>query len=394
MPTGKQGPPCLRQDEVIRRFKEKHGDRYDYSKFVYVTLRTKGEIVCRTHGSFWQSYGNHYFKGSHCPKCAHEKSTQKQREAKRPPPNKLSLDIVISRMSEAHGDRFDYSGFEFVNTVTPGKIRCSKHGDFWMSVNGHVDSKDGCPKCANERIRDDRVLSFDEVVRRAQGVHGKTYKYLSDGYVNTRTPLAIVCPTHGTFRQLYDTHVKQMSGCPRCYGSFKRTTDEFVAAAKAVHGERYDYSETVYVNNSTAVKIVCHTHGSFWQKPNKHTCVTQGCPRCADNVSKAEMKWLTAVGVPNNPEHRQVPIVGSRMKADGMIGQTVYEFFGTYWHGDPRKYAPDSVNVKNGHRMGGLYLDTLEKQRRIRELGYELKFVWEIDFRAGLLFSEKNPHEQ
>lgn len=393
MAIGKLGAPRLHQDEVIRRFREKHGDRYDYSKFVYVTLRTKGEIVCRSHGSFWQTYGNHYFKTSHCPKCAHEKSTQKQRETQRPPPNKLNLDVALSRMRAAHGDRYDYSGFEFINTVTPGKIRCSKHGDFWMSLNSHVKSKDGCPACANDRLHTERVLSFDEVVRRAREVHGHAYEYLSNGYVNTYTPLMIVCSKHGAFRQLYDTHVKQMSGCPRCYGSFKRTTDEFVAAAKEVHGERYDYSETEYVNNSTSVKIVCSTHGSFWQKPLKHINTSQGCPRCAVNVSKMERKWLAAIGVPDDDSHRQVRIPGSQMRADGMIERTVYEFFDTYWHGDPRKYAPDSVNVKNGHRMGSLYLDTLEKQRRIRELGYELKFVWELDYRAGLLFSEKNPHE-
>jgi hypothetical protein len=81
------------------------------------------------------------------------------------------------------------------------------------------------------------------------------------------------------------------------------------------------------------------------------------------------------------------------MRADGMVNRVVYEFFGTYWHGDPRVYAADTLNVRNGHRMGSLYLEALEKQRRILELGYELKYVWELDYRAGQLFSEKNPHE-
>jgi len=81
------------------------------------------------------------------------------------------------------------------------------------------------------------------------------------------------------------------------------------------------------------------------------------------------------------------------MLADGMLNNVVYEFYGTYWHGDPRKHVPDTINHHNGRRMGTLYLETLERQQKLKKLGYELKFVWEIDYRAGQLFSELNPHE-
>jgi len=370
-----------------------HGETYDYSKFVYTTLRIKGEIVCREHGSFFQNYGNHFFNRSGCPKCVHQRVMQQQIEVQRSPPNKLTLDAVVNRMRQTHSTIFDYTAFEYVEMKTPGKILCPTHGSFWMSPNDHVRSKTGCPECSIERVRATNTPSLDEVVARARQVHGDTYEYPSQVYVNSSTPFTIICHVHGAFQQRYDTHIHQMSGCPKCYGSFKRTFDEFVIDAKNVHGERYDYSEVTYVNNSTPVKIMCFSHGSFWQRPFKHINVGQGCMRCADNVSKVERKWLNAIGIPDDSEHRQVRIVGSQMRADGMVERVVYEFFGTYWHGDPRKHAPDTLNTKNGHRMGSLYLEALEQQRRILELGYELKFVWELDYRAGLLFSEKNPHE-
>lgn len=37
----------------------------------------------------------------------------------------------------------------------------------------------------------------------------------------------------------------------------KLTTEGFVAKARAVHGGRYCYSRSVYVNNDTPVEIVC-----------------------------------------------------------------------------------------------------------------------------------------
>jgi len=48
---------------------ETHGDRYDYSKVVYTKCREPVEIVCKEHGSFWQSPDNHYNKGKGCRKC-------------------------------------------------------------------------------------------------------------------------------------------------------------------------------------------------------------------------------------------------------------------------------------------------------------------------------------
>jgi len=53
----------------IEKSVQKHGYRYDYSKVKYSKCREPVEIVCRDHGSFWQSPDNHYNKGKGCPEC-------------------------------------------------------------------------------------------------------------------------------------------------------------------------------------------------------------------------------------------------------------------------------------------------------------------------------------
>jgi hypothetical protein len=60
----------------------------------------------------------------------------------------------------------------------------------------------------------------------------------------------------------------------------KLTTEEFIVRAKAVHGNKYDYSKVEYVNNSTPVVIICPKHGVFEQRPNNHY-YGNGCPKCA-----------------------------------------------------------------------------------------------------------------
>jgi Zn finger protein HypA/HybF involved in hydrogenase expression len=54
--------------------------------------------------------------------------------------------------------------------------------------------------------------------------------------------------------------------------------ENFIEKAKAVHGDRYDYSKTSAI--PTKVEIVCPKHGSFIQSPDNHL-KGSGCPKCA-----------------------------------------------------------------------------------------------------------------
>ena len=72
----------------------------------------------------------------------------------------------------------------------------------------------------------------------------------------------------------------------------KLTTEEFIAKAKAVHGDRYDYSKVEYVDSKTKVCIICKEHGEFWQRPSHHTN-GHGCTKCASDVNAAAMRLWT-----------------------------------------------------------------------------------------------------
>ena len=49
-----------------------HGDKYDYSKVVYIHTDAKVIITCPEHGEFLQT-PNEHLKGSGCPVCAKKK---------------------------------------------------------------------------------------------------------------------------------------------------------------------------------------------------------------------------------------------------------------------------------------------------------------------------------
>lgn len=61
--------------------------------------------------------------------------------------------------------------------------------------------------------------------------------------------------------------------------SVRKTTEQFIAEAKAIHGDKYDYSKVQYKTNKDKVCIICPEHSEFWQRPNDHLR-SSGCKKC------------------------------------------------------------------------------------------------------------------
>lgn len=60
----------------------------------------------------------------------------------------------------------------------------------------------------------------------------------------------------------------------------KITTEEWIAKAKEVHGDTYDYSESEYIKCNEKIKIICRKHGVFEQRASNHISKSYGCPKC------------------------------------------------------------------------------------------------------------------
>lgn len=58
-----------------------------------------------------------------------------------------------------------------------------------------------------------------------------------------------------------------------------KSMEGFIQKSMSVHGDRYDYSNSVYVNVRTPLTIICPIHGEFMQAPTKHY-KGAGCQRC------------------------------------------------------------------------------------------------------------------
>lgn len=136
-----------------------------------------------------------------------------------------------------------------------------------------------------------KKLTTEEFIEKARKVHGDKYDYSKAKYVNSKKKICIICPQHGEFWQTPNNHLNGQD-CPLCSNEKKGDTQrfslkDFLELAKQVHGDKYDYSQVVYINNKTPVKIICPIHGEFWQRPDTHTNRKHGCRLCrSDNMKK------------------------------------------------------------------------------------------------------------
>lgn len=121
----------------IERSLAVHGDKYNYSKSVYKGTKAKIEIICKRHGSFWQT-PTHHFEGRGCQQCGHEVTASHRRS---------NTKEFIKRAKEVHADRYDYSKVKYTLKDEPVIITCKEHGDFEQSANNHLRGQN-CPKCA------------------------------------------------------------------------------------------------------------------------------------------------------------------------------------------------------------------------------------------------------
>lgn len=341
----------LTREEFIRRAREVHGDRYDYSKVEYVNSQSRVEIICREHGSFYQIPNNHIDKKNGCLKCGREVTS-----------SKLSSEYTtfVEEALHTHGNRYSYEKINsdnYSNLSAKVEIICHEHGSFWQSPANHRKGV-GCPKCGEEKAKKSRLLTLDQFIEKAKKVHGEKYSYAESEYLTSHLPIKITCPSHGPFWQTANDHIIG-HGCQKCGRDRTREgrtlgTAEFITRSKDIHKERYSYSEVQYTRNSIPVEIICGKHGIFSQTPASHM-KGSGCPKCSSNTSRGEkevLDYVTSLGFSAKKQRIE------KFEIDIYIQEAnlAIEYNGLYWHREEVLGRDYHLNKTNACKEKGIRL--------------------------------------
>lgn len=195
---------------------------------------------------------------------------------------------------EVHGNRYDYSKTNYIRARANLIVTCREHGDFEILASSHLSGAN-CLDCVNQYQRLGKKISWntESWIEKAREVHGDTFIYSETIYIDAKTKVTILCPKHGFFELLPRHHIGRRTGCPICGGTQKMTTEEFIAASKSVHGDYYNYENTIYTNAKQKVVISCEEHGQFSITPSDHLYGQRsGCQSCAGNRALSSNEWI------------------------------------------------------------------------------------------------------
>lgn len=182
-----------------------HGGRYTYPGLDSPKSSSKIRVVCKTHGEFLQTCGNH-LNGRGCRQCGVEQRSDLRRK---------SSGSFVRDARQVHGDVYDYSQVDYKGTRSKVTIVCGTHGAFDQVPDSHLRGA-GCPAChcpiKAAKTPKERLGAF---LDKAREVHGDKYSYENVEYTLSQAKVPITCPDHGEFKQTPNKHLLGQ-GCPKC----------------------------------------------------------------------------------------------------------------------------------------------------------------------------------
>lgn len=267
-------------EEFIKKCSYVHHNYYDYSKTIYTISHANIIVTCPIHGDFeLAAYSHIAGKGCSFPICYKNKQTPNIIPSGRKA-RTTNLNFV-DKAKEIHGNTYNYSKTNYERYDKEVTIICAIHGPFEQKPVNHLVGH-GCNICGLLKLSKRFSFTTEQYIEKAKKVYGDKYDYSLVDYINSKNKIKLICSIHGIFPK-YPFEFLAGHGCQKCSKTYRYNTDEYIEKAIQVHGTKYDYSETVYINNKLNVKVICPDHGEFFPNASHHIRGVK-CMDCAREI--------------------------------------------------------------------------------------------------------------
>lgn len=172
---------------------DKHGKNYRWCIVECEECKTQRHLKTAK----WKKYPDRLCKS--CTKISKYTKSRKEREQS-----------FIDKAIEIHGEKFDYTNLDFIDTATLVNIKCNKCSAFFTQTpSNHLVIKD-CPVCTNihKHIQNDFIQS-------CQKIH-PNLDYSHTDYKGMASDIEVKCKEHGLFTVNAGNHVYKELGCLSC----------------------------------------------------------------------------------------------------------------------------------------------------------------------------------
>jgi len=255
-------------EQFIEDAKKVHGDDYDYSLVEYKNSKEKVKIICNICKKILNMKPSVHLRGCGCKSCKLRK-TQKQ---------------FLDDMKNIYGDTLDFSKSVYKTMEDKITFSCPEHGEFTCRTSSLYRGC-GCP--IHKGIKKAEFQFIKEINDKYRG------KYTIYNYNGTHSIIDVVCNKCGNSFKKEARQLLKGYGCD-CENPKINSLERFVEKAKEIHGDKYDYSKSIYKGRHKKILIKCNNKNCqryFWQEAGCHLS-GQGCPYCNGTPKKTTKQFI------------------------------------------------------------------------------------------------------
>jgi len=187
----------------------------------------------------------------------------------------FTKELFIEKAVNKHGNKYDYAEVDYQGSEVKAKIWCNTHKEFfWQTPNKHVDGR-GCPKCKVDSIKEKQRHSLSDYLPKLEQMYVGVLDFSNTKYINWKTKIEVLDLKYNDIIQTNVGSLFRTQYFPKVINK-----DRFLKEVTFRDIEGYDYSKIIWKGSNFKVDIVCNKCNSvFSQTPSKHLD-GRGCPYC------------------------------------------------------------------------------------------------------------------
>lgn len=280
------------------------------------------------------------------------------------------------------------------NDILPDEISFGSHKKIWWKcIDGHMwqasvcDRVRGtnCPYCSHQKVLLNNSLLFlnpdlskEWDIIKNEGLSPK------DVNISSSKKVWWICKKCNSSWKAHIYHRSNGKGCPFCSGQKVNETNSLANLYPELI-EEWDFNKNdispyeISYGSGRQVYWICKICGFKWKTSiTNRTSANRGCSNCSKRISKNCSKWLDDLNIKIREYY--ININNKRIYVDGFDpdSNTVYEYFGNFWHGNPEFYDPEDIHPIINKKFGDLYRKTINKIESIKLSGYNIIYIWGI----------------
>jgi G:T-mismatch repair DNA endonuclease (very short patch repair protein) len=259
------------------------------------------------------------------------------------------------------------------------KIQCDICGYECVAMLDNKMRKGGCRNCSH------RVPHTNEVVDQRLIEDNRQIKRLGTclNSYNNIDFLCLICDHK--WIECSNNILNGERGCPRCADKLPHTNESVDLELIENNIPIKRIGNIINAKTDIFWKCLFDRCNNIWNAtPDNILNNNRGCPECyKNNVSKMEIEWLDYLNIKLEQRKIRLNINGELIKPDGFdsITNTIYEFYGDFWHGNPKIFDGQEINGVNHKSYEELYLKTIKREEELKTLGYNVITIWEADWK-------------